>query len=111
MMRRPTVVPLDRMKFPLTLAGELRTAFADVVSVPLPGRLAALMRRLNADRNELSGEEPGPGASATETSSRIDRRGRRRAAEPDGGAARRREWPPSNVKARNRLVSRRAVWP
>jgi hypothetical protein len=58
-MRRPTRVPLDPMKFPLTLAGGLRTTFADVVSIPLPGRLAALMRRLNAGREQLSGEEPG----------------------------------------------------
>jgi hypothetical protein len=75
-MRRPTLVLFDQ-KFPLTLAGELRTAFADVVSAPLPGRLTALMRRLTADRGELSGEEPGHGASTTKTSSRIDRRGRR----------------------------------
>ena len=43
-MHRPAHVPLDRLGFPLTLAGELRTAFADVVSTPLPGRLAALLR-------------------------------------------------------------------
>jgi hypothetical protein len=45
-MRRPTV-----------RAGGLRTTFADVVSSPLPGRVAALVRRLKADRNERSGEE------------------------------------------------------
>jgi hypothetical protein len=58
-MRRPTVlVPLDQtMQLPLTLAGRLRTTFADVVSSPLPGRLAALVSRLQADRNERSGEE------------------------------------------------------
>jgi hypothetical protein len=76
-MHRTAHVPLDRLGFPLTLAGELRTAFADVVSTPLPGRLAALMRRLSADRDERSGEEPNHGARATKTSSRIDRRGRR----------------------------------
>jgi CheY-like chemotaxis protein len=76
-MRRPAQVPLDQTGFPLTLAGGLRTAFADVLSNPLPGHLAALMRRLSADRDERSGEEPSHGASATETSSRIDRRGRR----------------------------------
>jgi hypothetical protein len=53
-MRRPAKVPLDRMKFPLTLAGGLRTAFADVISTPLPRRLAALVRRLKADRDERS---------------------------------------------------------
>jgi hypothetical protein len=68
-MRRPTVlVPLDRtMQLPLTLAGGLRTTFADVVSSPLPGRLAALVRGLQADRNERSGEERTNGAIATET--------------------------------------------
>jgi hypothetical protein len=76
-MRRPILIPLDRGKFPLTLAGGLRTTFADVVSTPLPGRLAALMRRVNAARNKRSAEEPDHGASATGTSRRTDRRGRR----------------------------------
>src|SRR5262249_45174989 len=50
--------PLDRtMQLPLTLAGGLRTTFADVVSSPLPDRVAALVSRLQADRNERSGEE------------------------------------------------------
>ena len=39
------------------MAGGLRTAFADVVSTPLPGHLAALMRRLSVDRDERLGEE------------------------------------------------------
>jgi len=52
------LVPLDQtMQPPLTLAGRLRTTFADVVSSPLPGRLAALVSRLQADRNERSGEQ------------------------------------------------------
>src|SRR5262245_51886690 len=76
-IRRPAQVPLDQTGLPLTLAGELRTAFADVVSTPLPRHLVALMRRLSADRDECSGKELKHGASATETSSRIDRRGRR----------------------------------
>ena len=54
-MRRPTLIPLDRTKFPMTLASGLRTTFADVVSIPLPERLAALVHGLSADRNELSG--------------------------------------------------------
>jgi hypothetical protein len=70
-MRRRSLVSLDQMKLPLTLAVELRTTFAGVVSIPLPARLATLVCRLNADRNELSGEEPGHGASAAETSGRI----------------------------------------
>jgi hypothetical protein len=57
-MRRPTVlVPLDQtMQPPLTLAGRFRATFADVASSPLPGRLAALVSRLQPDRNERSGE-------------------------------------------------------
>jgi hypothetical protein len=57
-VRRSAKVPLDRMKFPLTLAGGLRTAFADVISTPLPRRLTALVRRLKADRDERSGGSP-----------------------------------------------------
>jgi hypothetical protein len=54
----PTFVPLDRtMRLPLTLAGALRTTFADVASSPFPERLSELVRRLNADRTESSGEE------------------------------------------------------
>src|SRR5215831_10814095 len=58
-MRRPTVlVPLDQtMQLPLTLAGRLRTTFAGVVCSPLRGRLGALVSRLQADRNERSGEQ------------------------------------------------------
>jgi hypothetical protein len=78
-MRRPGHIPLDRMKFPLTLAGGLRTAFADFVLTPLPRHLADLMRQLHEDRDNplQGGREPGHGASTAETSRRIDRRGRR----------------------------------
>jgi hypothetical protein len=44
------------MTLPLTLAGGLRTAFADVVSSPLPEHLATLMRRLSAGGDARSGE-------------------------------------------------------
>src|SRR5438874_11639100 len=72
------LIALDRtMELPLPLAGGLRAVFADVVSCPLPERLAALVRRLHADGDERSGEERDDGARATKTSSRIDRRGRR----------------------------------
>jgi hypothetical protein len=68
-----TIVPLDHtMQLPLNLAGGLRTVFTDVVSSPLPERLAALVRRLDAARTESSGEERDDGAN----SRRIDRRGR-----------------------------------
>jgi len=55
-MRHPAQVPLDRMRFPLTLAGELRIAWADAVSTRSRGHLAALMRRLSVGRDECSGE-------------------------------------------------------
>lgn len=74
-MRRPAREQLDRMKFPLALAGGLRATFGDLVSTPLPGRLADLMRQLNSDGDEHSGEEADHGASATEASRGIDRRG------------------------------------
>ena len=74
-MRRLARVQLDRMKFPLTLAGGLRATFGDLVSTPLPGRLAGLMRRLDSDGDGRSGEEADHGASAAETSRRVDRRG------------------------------------
>jgi hypothetical protein len=57
-MRRPGRIPLDRMKFPLTLAGGLRTAFADFVSTPLPRHLADLMRQLHEDRDNPLGGSP-----------------------------------------------------
>ena len=72
-MRRSAQVPLARMTFPLTLAEGLRTAFADFVSDPLPERLAALMRQLRTDCEERLGEA-NHGASATETSRRIEGR-------------------------------------
>src|SRR5437870_11786629 len=49
MMGHSILVPLDRTKFPLTLADGLRRTFADVVSTPLPERLAALVRCLSAE--------------------------------------------------------------
>src|SRR5262249_13278840 len=76
-MSRPTQEPLDRMAFPLTLRGELRATFADIVSSPLPRRLSALTRRLNAELRPALRRGRGHGASAPETWSRIDRRGRR----------------------------------
>src|SRR6516225_1631154 len=89
-MHRPAKVSFDGMGFPLILAGGLRAFFADVVSSPLPEGLVSLVRSLSADGDERSGEELNHGASAAETSSRVDRRGLRRTAQPDGGAIRRR---------------------
>jgi hypothetical protein len=67
-MRHSTPVALELMKFPLTLAAGVRTTFDEFLPMPLPGRLAALMHRL--DRGES-----GHGASTTEAPNRIDRRG------------------------------------
>jgi hypothetical protein len=73
-MRRPNLIPLDRtMRLPLLLAGGLRTAFADVVGSPIPGKLAALVRRL--DDGHGSGKER-DGESEAKKSSHINRRGR-----------------------------------
>jgi hypothetical protein len=76
-MHRPAKVPFDGMGLPLVLADGLQAIFADIVSSPLPERLASLMRSLSADGDERSGEEPNHGASATDTASRINRRRRR----------------------------------
>ena len=76
-MHRPAKVPFDGMGFPLILADGLQAIFADVVSSPLPERLASLMRSLSADCDEGLGEEPDHGADATQAASRIDCRGRR----------------------------------
>jgi hypothetical protein len=59
-MRGWPPAPLDPMKFPLTLAGHLRRAFNDVVSSPLPQRLAELVRRVKSDeKNARKGSEHG----------------------------------------------------
>jgi hypothetical protein len=49
-----TFAPLNRMEFPLTLAHPLRRAFDDVVSSPLPPKLAELVRRLHSDETNAS---------------------------------------------------------
>jgi hypothetical protein len=54
MARHTALTPLDRtMQLPLTLAGGLRTTFAEVASSPLPSRLVALVGRL--ERGERKG--------------------------------------------------------
>jgi len=76
-MHRPAKVPFDGMGLPLILADGLQAIFADIASSPLPERLASLMRSLRADSDERLGEESDHGASAAETSCRVDRRRRR----------------------------------
>jgi hypothetical protein len=71
-MRHLPAISLHPMTFLQAFAGGLHAACA-----PVPEYLAALMRRLSADRDVRSGEEPNHGPRATKTSSRIDRRGRR----------------------------------
>jgi hypothetical protein len=54
-MHRPAKIPFDGMGLPLILAGGLRAFFADVVSNPLPERLASLVHLLSAAGDERSG--------------------------------------------------------
>jgi hypothetical protein len=57
-MRRSTPRSRDRMDFPLTLGAHLRRLFDDVVSSPLPRRVADLMRRVKSDEtNAREGTE------------------------------------------------------
>src|SRR5262249_50125467 len=97
--------------FPLILAEGLRACFADIISTPLPERLASLVHLLSAAGDERSGE-PNHGASTAETSSRVDRRGRRRTPRPDSGAVRRRTSGDHRVRKRRSssgdLANRRA---
>ena len=55
-MRRLPAISLDPMKFVQAFAAGLRAAFADAACAPVPEYLAALMRQLDGDRNEHSGE-------------------------------------------------------
>jgi hypothetical protein len=51
-MRGWPPAPLDPMKFPLILAGQLRRAFNHVGSSPLPQKLAELVRRVKSDETD-----------------------------------------------------------
>src|SRR5262245_58282122 len=55
-MRRMPVIVLDPMKFLQAFAAGLRAEFADAACAPVPEYLVALMRQLDGDRNEQSGE-------------------------------------------------------
>jgi hypothetical protein len=80
-------ISLDPMKFLQAFAAGLRAEFADAACAPVPEYLAALMRQLDGDRNEHSGEGGECGTSPTEPSSGVGRRGRRRIAPLRGEAA------------------------
>jgi hypothetical protein len=54
-MHRPAKISFEGIGFPLILAGGLRAFFADVVSTPLPKRLASLVHLLSAAGDERSG--------------------------------------------------------
>src|SRR5215813_12639842 len=86
-MRRLPAISLDPMKFLQAFAAGLRAEFADAACAPVPEYLAALMRQLDWDRNEHSGEGREYGTSPTEPSSGVDCRGRRRTARVRGEAA------------------------
>jgi hypothetical protein len=49
--------PLDRTRFPLTLAAGLRNMFDHIVSTPLPRHLADLVRRLSTDWDKRHGKQ------------------------------------------------------
>src|SRR6516165_4733553 len=85
-MRRLPAISLDPIKFLQTFAAGLRAEFADAACAPVPEYLAALMRQLDGDRNEHSGEGREYGGP-TESSSGVDCRGRRRTARVRGEAA------------------------
>ena len=76
-MRRLPVISLDPMKFLQAFAAGLRAEFADAACAPVPEYLAALMRQLDGDRTEHSGEGREYGTGPTESSSGVDCRGRR----------------------------------
>src|SRR5499427_11010805 len=80
-------ISLDPMKFLQAFAAGLRAEFADAACAPVPDYLAALMRQLDGDRNEHSGEGRKYGTGPTESSSGVDCRGRRRTARVRGEAA------------------------
>jgi hypothetical protein len=86
-MRRLPAISLDPMKFLQAFEAGLRAEFADAACAPVPEYLAALMRQLDGDRNEHSGEGREFGTSPTEPSSGVDRRGRCRIARVHGEAA------------------------
>src|SRR5262249_15288793 len=79
-MRPLPAISLDPTTFVQAFAAGLRAEFADAACAPVPEYLAALMRQLDGDRNEHSGEGRGYGTSPTESSSGVDCRGRRRTA-------------------------------
>src|SRR5262245_15361831 len=86
-MRHLPAISLDPMKFLQAFAAGLRAEFADAACAPVPEYLAALMRQLDGDRNEHSGEGREYGTGPTESSSGVDCRGRRRTARVRGEAA------------------------
>jgi hypothetical protein len=72
-MRRTPAAALDRMKFLQALASGLRAELLEVGRDPLPEHLAMLVRRLESEPHEHSGEECEHGTRRTQTSSRIGR--------------------------------------
>jgi len=55
-MRPLLAICLDPMKFLQAFPAGLQAEFADAACAPVPEYLAALMRELDGDRNEHSGE-------------------------------------------------------
>src|SRR5262249_54094287 len=86
-MRRLPAISLDPMKFLQEFAAGLPAQFADAACAPVPESPVAVMRQLDGDRNEHSGEGREYGTGPTESSSGVDCRGRRRTARVRGEAA------------------------
>ena len=86
-MRRLPAISLDPMKFLQAFAAGLKAEFADAACAPVPEYLASLMRELDGDRNEHLGDGGEYGTSPPETSSGVDRRGRRRTTRVHSNAA------------------------
>src|SRR5262249_6767985 len=79
---------LDRISAPEVKRRLTSSRGHDVACLaPVPEYLAALMRPLDGDRNEHSGEGRKYGTGPTESSSGVDCRGRRRTARVRGEAA------------------------
>jgi anti-sigma factor NepR-like protein len=77
MRHQPTL--FNQLKFPGSLASGLRSEFAHVVAEPVPERLVALMRKLQAAADETpderSREDGDRGPDATAMTDGTDRRG------------------------------------
>jgi hypothetical protein len=73
-MRHPPATLLDPLRFPGSLGPGLRSAFADAVQEPVPERLAALVRKLEAEADDGGREDAdhGPSTAAKSATAKTD---------------------------------------